>query len=402
MGGGTCEGTSTQTSVNEKGQEVTIFKSANPFVNVTYATVTAAATLPGFTTIAGSTAATASNSTSVGGNNVKITSRSKMMVARARDVPVLNNMGNVTASVSLGSLPPPILAPTTDVLDIAVKRGIKIISCRRMLDFLNQNVNMPGVQDSCLLTIAGSISGGDSKGESKMKSIKAVPITGSFIKMETVEQKYRPSFKVFQCWPDLNVDAGGTGCPFRLTNIPLHVQEKMKEHQNKIREMSQIKTKESTQQKNTTPIITTTQTSIKKVANKKKNPSFCEVCAVEFENMHEHLKTYKHEQYTQDQENYRELTSVIRSLSSLKDLEAAVEEEEIVCSTRDKLHLTPTSPTNTTLSITSSKRRAIMGAGTASFVQIQDFVNGAEGNNESQEMSEEIAQPRLIKKGRVQ
>ena len=145
-----------------------------------------------------------------------------MILDKARDVP--SSLSVPPASV-LGA-PPPVLSQTTDVLDLAVRRGIKLMSCSRMMDFLLENVAMPGIQDPRLLLVAGSLSG--EKTESKMKSVKAVPFSGPYIKMESVDQKYRPTFKVFRCWPELVMEPG-TGCPFRVTNLTLEVQEKIKE-----------------------------------------------------------------------------------------------------------------------------------------------------------------------------
>lgn len=106
---------------------------------------------------------------------------------------------------------------------------------------------------------------------------------------------------------------------------------------------------------------------------------------------------------------------MIRSLPSLKDLEAAVEEEDIIKSAKEKLHLSCTSPS--TVSITSvSKKRAMMTTG-SHFIQIQEFMNktgltGSEAKNHEEHenrmdvdgdfVSEEIPQPRLVKRVQVQ
>ena len=92
----------------------------------------------------------------------------------------------------------------------------------------------------------------------------------------------------------------------------------------------------------------------------------------------------------------------------MKDLEAAVEEEDIIRSAKEKLHLTCTSPS--TVSITSvSKKRAMMTTTGSHFIQIQDFINksGLTGNENQEEgmqvddaVSEEIPQPRLVKRAK--
>ena len=198
------QATSTQTSVNSNGQEVTttIYKTANPFVNVTYAATSVAAN--GITTTAGSAATSTTNAV----NKVEITSRAKMILDKV-------------------SLPAPILASTTnDVLDTAVKRGLKLISSKKMIEFLDQTVHFPGVQNPSLLLVAGSLS--SSSDESKIKSVRAIPLTAPFIKVESMDQKYRPTQKVFTTWPELTLDPG-VGCPFRLTTISLEVQKMQQE-----------------------------------------------------------------------------------------------------------------------------------------------------------------------------
>lgn len=111
---------------------------------------------------------------------------------------------------------------TTDVLEIASKRNVKIIAAKRMLEFLMTRVNIPGHP------AAGSgenLFRGISMGESdfapsrdKNKSIRAVKFKGPYIKVESCEQNTRPCWKVFQSWPDLLLDATSTGCPFKNTS----------------------------------------------------------------------------------------------------------------------------------------------------------------------------------------
>jgi hypothetical protein len=228
-----AQATSTQTTFNENGQEftTTIYKTANPFVNVTYAAVTPVSVNVSVTTTAGT--ASTSTTTTTTGNKLEIVSRAKILLDRGRAtnlpvvVPNTVTTNQVNQSVVWNGAPTPVLASTTnDVLDIAVKKGIKLIPSRKMLDFLNDNVDMPGIQNPSLLTMAGNISG--TKHESKVKSVKAIPFTQSYIKVESIDQKHRPSYKVFPTWPELVLDSG-TGCPFRVTNIPLEVQKMQQE-----------------------------------------------------------------------------------------------------------------------------------------------------------------------------
>ena len=116
---------------------------------------------------------------------------------------------------------------TTDVLETAVRLGVKIIAASRMLEFLEQNVFLPGTQQR-------------DHSPSVMKSVKAIPILGTFIKLESADQRSRPITKVFRTWPELVLEPGH-GCPFRLSSVSTEVSDRMISEQKRKQQQQQRK-----------------------------------------------------------------------------------------------------------------------------------------------------------------
>lgn len=240
---------------------------------------------------------------------------------------------------------------TTDVLETAVRLGVKIIAASKMIEFLDQNVHMPGSQKT-------------DQSPSVMKSVKAIPMVGTFIKVEANDRKSRPIAKVFKTWPDLVLEPG-TGCPFRLTSVSPEISDRMVQEQKKKQQLqlNTTSTKESNshrlqQQLPDTPNLTpqngqhsriiagggrrtgvaswsritpqthgqttnTGRTLVRAQQGVKRKVLFCELCGVEYENLNDHLKTHTHERYLNDPDNFKELMGVISSLPQMSDLEAA-------------------------------------------------------------------------------
>lgn len=245
---------------------------------------------------------------------------------------------------------------TTDVLETAVRLGVKIIAASKMCGFLNAHVFEPAGRKQ-------------EQSPSVMKSVKAIPITGMCIKLEAADQSTRPVYKTFETWPDLVLEPG-TGCPFKLTSVSAEVSERMAQQQRK-RQQQQLSAKESNSHRHRavqgstnlttqlTPVVTpqaanhshiiagagrrsavaswsritpqtvggrttnTGRTLVRTQQGLKRKLMFCELCGVEYENLWDHLKTRTHERFLNEPDNFKELISVISSLPTLTDLEAA-------------------------------------------------------------------------------
>lgn len=112
---------------------------------------------------------------------------------------------HVTAQSIFQKIQTPYKANTCDVLDVAVRRGIKLISANRMVKFLIDNV-----ED----TRRGTVTENDSP--SKMRSIKVVMLDTPYIKVDVNDHKHRPFYRKLQKWPDINFDST-SGSPFIAT-----------------------------------------------------------------------------------------------------------------------------------------------------------------------------------------
>lgn len=269
---------------------------------------------------------------------------------------------------------------TTDVLETAVRLGVKIIAASKMFNFLKQQVSIPGVEKPADTTA------------SVMKSLKAVPMVGAYIKVEAIDQRTKPIYKVFRAWPDLVLEPG-TGCPFRPSHLSVAISDRMMQDQ-KAKTQQQKQQGNNNQIKGRTPVpspipsplpnfrtpstqydeqmmrqhgriiagpvrrsgiaswsritpqtvgqTATTgtgnmQTLVGRGANHHHNQGikrkimFCEVCGVEYENVADHIKSHTHERFMSDPDNFKELMSVITSLPKISDLEAAnVPTDEVV------------------------------------------------------------------------
>lgn len=148
---------------------------------------------------------------------------------------------------------------TTDVLELAIRRNppIKLVQAKKMIDFLREQGVLPGH--------LGNKRGTDGEAEtsppSKMKSIKAIPLSGPFIKLEDrldQNQKYRPCCKVFQSWPELLLDSppAGMGCPFRQTNVSPAAAARVEE----VKAASRNRQEQHQQRQNLSNVTTTTST----------------------------------------------------------------------------------------------------------------------------------------------
>lgn len=285
-------------------------------------------------------------------------SRAKLIMDKA-STQQLQQGNSVSASLaqpSLTSMPGNSLKSTTDVLETAVRLGVKIIAADRMMSFLDDNVKLPGRQKR-------------DPSPSAMKSVKAIPMLGPFVKVESMDQRTRPIARAFRTWPDLVLEPG-TGCPFRPTAVSPEIAERMKQEQK--RKLQKVDSNQTPvpspipspmpsplpQYRSTTPkddhlrhsrIIAgggrrtgvaswsritpqtvgqavgtgNRQTVVRGQQAVKRKALFCELCGVEFEHLNDHIRSHTHERFMNDPDNYKELVSVISSLPKLSDLVAA-------------------------------------------------------------------------------
>lgn len=229
---------------------------------------------------------------------------------------------------------------TTDVLEIAMRRNVKIISASRMLEFLIGRVSIPGVSapgsgENLMRGISLGETDSFASSREKNKSLRAVKFKAPFIKIEAYEQTSRPFWKLFQTWPDILFDSNNSGCPFKNTsqsaaaltaarvtavakklNLPSSAKANGNQQASPLGSLSR-------------PIPLTASATITasnivvngNLSNAcKRRKMFCEICSVEYSSIREHLPTHSHTSYTENQENFKELVHVIESLPSFDDL----------------------------------------------------------------------------------
>lgn len=266
---------------------------------------------------------------------------------------------------------------TTDVLELAVRRSVKVISVQYLLAYLLNHVEFPDRQLTSAAAAVGlsRVNRSNSHNSrnvymmsrdheatdpgSKMKSVKAIPLDSPFIKIESLDERQRPSFKTFKVWPDINFSTTNTGCPFkptggvgntanttrgngmgttatgltggnnnhqqqRVTPTPTGrsnltpLQALMMQHQHQQKSSKQ----QLTTGNNTSGVLAGANGILTMTTGvKKKVMSYCEVCSTEYDHLPDHLKTPKHESYARDDDNFQILQSVIRSLPKISDLE---------------------------------------------------------------------------------
>lgn len=231
-------------------------------------------------------------------------SRAGRMLAKAgAAVPAITTNVQTSAISILNTLGTP-YKQTTDVLELARVRGLKLVSADKMKMFLD------GRKRDRLAV--------ENESPSK-KSIKVVPFDDLFVKVEATDQRYRPFFKVLQSWPDINFESN-SGSPFAPPRLPTALLSRMtvnnshnleglavKQTEKKTPSGEQVPLSAARLQttagnsKTTinnafrpTPVLTTTPklanrslVTLKKSQTKRKQPQYCELCNLEFELINE-------------------------------------------------------------------------------------------------------------------
>jgi len=214
---------------------------------------------------------------------------------KSSDVPKLEFMGLTRGKMLLASKAPQSSSnKTKDVLETAVKLNMKILTHRSILDFCKKFIKI-SVDDMNTCEQSNEVDNSVNNSKVKVKQLKT-----PFLKFEDKEERFAPVYKEFEMWPSVCVDANSsivTTTNQQTPNVPKNFNTKL----------------------------------IQPITKKRQRVFFCEICSKEFTNMIEHVQTDQHQDYMKNEENYKELRSVIDSLPNwitLNDTSAFDENEE--------------------------------------------------------------------------
>lgn len=184
------------------------------------------------------------------------------------------------------------------------------------------------------------------------KSAKVKSLRGDFIKVETLDKRYRPFYQEFKRWPKLNLLARLTHSPFESELDTFRTRDSQKSKFNKFSKIDSrtnttskfktvgtIMTRKSrpSQQQETEAGTTTNNTVASRVNNKSgsdnKHCGYCEICHVEYDVLKVHLKSEEHLNFAKNDDNFVSLDKLIESGASVQKLlklSNAVKKETVV------------------------------------------------------------------------
>ncbi|XP_063695744.1 protein chiffon [Culicoides brevitarsis] len=173
------------------------------------------------------------------------------------------------------------------------------------------------------------------------KSTKVKSLRGDFIKVETLDKRYRPFYQELKKWPKLNLLARLTHSPFESTTELDKTRDSQKSKfkkfskidsrtntTSKFKTVGTIMTRKSrpTQQQETEAGTTTTTTTNNTVASRvsksgsDKHCGYCEICHVEYDVLKVHLKSEEHLNFAKNDDNFVSLDKLIESGASVQKL----------------------------------------------------------------------------------
>lgn len=170
------------------------------------------------------------------------------------------------------------------------------------------------------------------------KSAKVKSLRGDFIKVETLDKRYRPFYQELKKWPKLNLSARLTHSPFES-----ELDRARDSHQSKFKKFSKIDSRTNTtskfktvgtimtrksrptQQQETEAGTTTNNTTVASRVNNKsgsdnKHCGYCEICHVEYDVLKVHLKSEEHLNFAKNDDNFVSLDKLIESGASVQKL----------------------------------------------------------------------------------
>jgi hypothetical protein len=167
---------------------------------------------------------------------------------------------------------------STDVLETGLKLRMKILTYKSILDFCKQYMKIPNEEQQS--DEASSIKINQSTGV-KFKTLRT-----PFLKFEDNEEKYQPSVKEFEAWPDLDLNSASGTCPFG--NVMFKTNARKAAVQATAINHTATPTPSTTAQASITPALDNkVRETVKPVLAQKKRQRvlFCEICCKEFTNM---------------------------------------------------------------------------------------------------------------------
>ncbi|KAI1288151.1 Protein DBF4 -like protein A [Halotydeus destructor] len=361
---------------------------------------------------------------------IDLFSRGKLLVAKAGANANSLNHNQATNSNNVQSTP--YKANTSDVLEVAVKKGIKLLAAKTMLSFL-------------VRTQEQSVENED---PSQMKSIRAINLSAPFVKVEATDQRTAPFVKGLARWPEINLEAQ-SGSPFSApkqaclsSRFTINNQSAPKESQpllplktldNNVVDAAVVQEKQASdvadrsndatmvsggqqptktptksravkRAKGNIPLMSITpkrsrKSLVKKTALTKAKASYwCEVCGVSYDSLSEHVRSEKHDLFAREEENWRELINVLESVPRLADLEPCLDELSCSQSSRSN-HQDEESPLVSTPPTPASSSQTITLASLTSrphgkFISLNEYISKSAINN-ANAMASSMATPIL-------
>lgn len=221
-------------------------------------------------------------------------------------------------------------------IQVARSWGRPIWSTDHTLKFLNKVCSALKLYASTTTSASQDISRRQgTKGTSNHrhhKSAKVKSLKGYFIKVETLDKRFRPFYQEFKRWPKLNPQARPTHSPFESERDTGRLEESQRSKfkkfskidsrtntTSKFKTVGTIMTRKSrpTQQQETEAGATTNNTVNSRINNKSgsesKNCGYCEICHVEYDVLKVHLKSEEHLSFAKNDDNFVALDKLIES-----------------------------------------------------------------------------------------
>lgn len=174
---------------------------------------------------------------------------------------------------------------STDVLETGRKLRMKILSYKSILNFCKQYMKIPNEEQPSDETSQIKIN--------QTTGVKFKTLRAPFIKFEDNEEKYQPSVKELDAWPELDLNTPAGTCPFGNVMFNRSNTRKVSTNTNPTggtTTASVTPAASGTAHASVTPALSTKlrETTKPVLAQKKRQRVlFCEICCKEFTNMSE-------------------------------------------------------------------------------------------------------------------
>ncbi|XP_076330019.1 protein DBF4 homolog A-like [Tachypleus tridentatus] len=196
---------------------------------------------------------------------------------------------------------------TTDVLEFSKQWGIRVVNLHSVLEWLEK------LRKKKLINIKDKRKLSERNGYSCTTS-DIIRFHGPYIKVEDINNNYRPQNKNLGQWPELNLTTLRGSCPFPVLN-PSGLNKKQTSdfiiRRNKTTENSKFNLK-----------------ILSKIQQRKTQLSasgYCEICCCHFTNQQKHVTTENHKDILLNSENFNHLRKELAELFSIQKFLSKVE-----------------------------------------------------------------------------